>query len=59
MADVEQMKKIIPLITCEIPLCQYVCNLVFGVDILDLNPGVQLDSIKQPIKSVSLLDFVL
>ena len=30
---------------------QYVCELVFGVDVLDLNLGVQIDSLKQPIKS--------
>ena len=41
MADVKQMKKIVPLITCEIPLCRYVCKLVFGADILDLNLRVQ------------------
>ena len=54
MADVKQMKKIVPLITCEIPSCQYVCKLVFGVDILDLNLGVQINSVKQPIKSNSV-----
>ena len=37
MADVEQMKKIVPLITCEVPSCQYICELVFGLDVLDLN----------------------
>ena len=35
----------IPFITCEISLCQYVCEL-------DL--GVQIDSLKQPIKSNSV-----
>ena len=34
MADVKQVKKIVPLITCEIPFCQYVCKLVFGVNVL-------------------------
>ena len=43
------MEKIIPLITCEIALCQYVCELVVGVNIFDLDFGVQVDSIKQPI----------
>ena len=42
MADVKQMKKIVPLITCDIPFCQYVCKLVFGADILDLNLGSRL-----------------
>ena len=41
MADVKQMKKIVPLITCEISFRQYVCTLVFCVDILDLNLGVE------------------
>ena len=54
MADVKQMKKIIPLITCEVSLCQYVCELVFGVDILDLNFGVQINPVKQPIQSNSV-----
>ena len=30
-ADIEQMEKMIPFITCEIALCQYVCELVLGV----------------------------
>ena len=54
MAAVEQMKKIVPLITCEVPFCQYVCELVFGVDMLDLDFGIQIDSVKQPIKSNSV-----
>ena len=52
MADVKQMDKIVPLIACEIPFCQYVCKLVFGVDILDLNFEVQI--VKQPYKSNSV-----
>ena len=32
MADVEQIQKMIPFITCEISLCQYVCELVLGVN---------------------------
>ena len=32
MADVEQTQKIIPFITCEISLCQYVSELVLGVN---------------------------
>ena len=35
-------KKMIPFITCEIPLCQDVCELVFGVDVFDLDFGVRL-----------------
>ena len=44
----------IPFITCETALCQDVCKLVLGVNIFDLNLGVQIDSIKQPIKSNSV-----
>ena len=51
MADVEQTQKMISFITCEISLCQYVCELVFGVNVFDLDLWVQTDSIKQPIKS--------
>ena len=35
-------------------LCQYVCELVFGVNVFDLDLGVQINSIKQPIKSNSV-----
>ena len=54
MADVKQINKIVPLIASEITFCQYVCKLVFGVDKLDLNFGVQFNSVKQPIKSNSV-----
>ena len=43
----------IPFITCEISLGQYVCEFVFGVNVFDPNLGVQIDSIEQPIKSDS------
>ena len=39
MADIAQVKKIVPLITCEIPFCQDVCELVFGVNIFYLDLG--------------------
>ena len=55
MADVNQTPKMIPSITCEISLCQYVIELVFGVNVFDLDLGVQIDSIKQPIKSNSVV----
>ena len=50
MADVEQRKKINPFVTCEVSFCQYVCDLVLGVDAPDLNLGVQVNSVKYPIK---------
>ena len=54
MANVEQTQKMVPLITCEISLGQYVCELVLGVNVFDFDLGVQFDSIKQPIKSNSV-----
>ena len=54
MADVKQMEKIVPLITYEISLRQYVCELVFGVNVFDLVFGVQIESVKQPINSNSV-----
>ena len=47
----QQTKQVIPVITCEIALGQYVYELVSGVNVYDLDLGVQIDSIKQPIKS--------
>ena len=54
MADIEQMKKIVPLITCEISFGQNVCELMFGVDVFDLDFGVQINPVKQPIQSNSV-----
>ena len=50
MADVEQMKKIVPFVTCEITFGQNVCELMFGVNEPNLNLGVQINSVKQPIQ---------
>ena len=46
MANVEQTQKMIPLITCEISLGQYVWELVFGINVFDLDFVVQIDSIE-------------
>ena len=54
MADVEQTPKMIPLITCGISLGQHVCEKFFGVNVFDLDFGVQIDTIEQPIKSNSV-----
>ena len=54
MADVEQAQQMIPFITCEISVCQYVWELMFGINVFDLDLGVQINSIKQPIKSNSV-----
>ena len=48
-ADIEQTEKIVPFITSEIALCQYVCELVCGVNIFDLDLGVQIHCVKKPI----------
>ena len=45
MVNVEQTQKMIPFITCETSLGQYVCELDFGV---------RIDSIEQPIQSNSV-----
>ena len=54
MADVEQTQKMIPFITCGISLCQYVCELVFGVNVFELDLWLQIDSVKQPNKRNSV-----
>ena len=46
MANVEQTQKMVPFVTCEVSLGQFVCELVFGVNLFDLVVGVQIDSIK-------------
>ena len=51
MADVEQMKKIVPFITCDITFGQNVCELMFGIDVTNLNLGIQINPVKQPIQS--------
>ena len=47
--DVEQTKKMTPRITCETTFGQHVSKLVLILNILDLDFGVQIDSVKQPI----------
>ena len=37
-------QKMIPFITCEIALCQYVCELVLGVNVLDLGSKLILSN---------------
>ena len=44
----------IPFISCEIPLCQDVCELILGVNVFDLGFWVKINPIKQPIKSHSM-----
>ena len=52
--DIEQTQKVIPLIARETSFGQNVSELVFGVNIFDLDLGFQVDSVKQPIKSNSV-----
>ena len=54
MANVKQIQQMIPFVTCGISLGKYVCELVFGFNVFDLDFGVQIDSIEQPIKSNSV-----
>ena len=54
MADVEQMKKIVPFVTCEIAFGQYVCELMFGINESNLNFGIKIDPVEQPIQSNSV-----
>ena len=42
MANVKQAQQMIPFITCEIPISQHVSELVFGVNVFDLDFGVQI-----------------
>ena len=43
MDDVEQMKKIVPFVTCEITFCQYVCELMFGIIVSNLNFKIKIE----------------
>ena len=54
MADIQQMKKTVPFIKCEIPFSQHVCESVFGVNVADLKFFVQIHHVKQPIQSNSV-----
>ena len=54
MDNIKQGQQMIPFITCEIPLCQDICELVFGVDVFDLDLRIKINSIEQPINSNSV-----
>ena len=54
MSDIKQGQQMIPFITCEIPFCQDVRELVFGVDVFDLDFWGPENWIEQPIKSNSV-----
>ena len=54
MAGVEQMKNIIPFVTCEFTFGQNVCELIFGIDVSNLNFRIKINPVKQPIQSNSV-----
>ena len=55
--DVQQMKTMIPLITCEITFCQHVSELLFGISLFDLVFWVQINATKQPTNPTQLCGF--
>ena len=54
MANVEQLKKIVPFVTCEITFGQNVCELIFGINVSNLNFRIKINLVKQPIESNSV-----
>ena len=50
MADFEQAQQMIPLITSEISFGWNICGLVLGINVLDLDFWVQVNSIEQPLE---------
>ena len=54
MANVEQLKKIVPFVTCEIVFGQNVCELMFCVNGPNLNFRIKIDPVKQSILSNSV-----
>ena len=54
MANIDQMKKIIPLITREISLGQNVCELMFGINVSNLNFKIKISPVRQPIQNNSV-----
>ena len=52
--NIEKFMVLVPIITCEITFSQLVSELVLGVHVFDLDVGVQIDSVKQPIQRNSV-----
>ena len=46
-----KMKKIVPLVTCEITFGQNVCELLLGINVSNLNFRIKISPAKQPIQS--------
>ena len=51
MTDVEQMKKIVPFVTCVIPFCQHVDELMSGINVSNLNFTIKINSVKHQFKA--------
>ena len=51
---IEQCQKLCPAFSCEGPFCQYVCQLLGCVDVIDLNRWVQVDAVIEPVQIHSL-----
>ena len=49
MADVEQMKKIVAFVTCEITSSRNVFELIFGINVSSLVFRNKINPVKQPI----------
>ena len=54
MTDVEQMKKIVPFVTCEITFGLRVWELMFGIHVSNLSFGIKINPGKQPVQSNSV-----
>ena len=55
MADVEQLKKIVPFVTCAVTFGQNVCELMFSTNVSNLNfYRIKINPVKQPIQSNSV-----
>ena len=52
--NIQQTRKMAPRITCEASFGYHVSKLVLVVNTLDLDLGVHIDSVKQPIKRNSV-----
>ena len=59
MAKVKQIQQMIPLITCKIPFGQNVSELVFGVDVFDLDFGIQINPNNQSRATLWVLETCL
>ena len=52
--NIEQMKKIVPHIACEIPFGQNVCELMFVIHVSNLGLTIKINPVKQPIQGNSV-----